>query len=650
VFWSIFAGFTTVALGDRHRFLKQAAILFFCLTFVFPLFGQEQDAPTLALREEIDRGSKANPSVVTSLLGAGADPNGIFDTWYNKTFLMKALDSRNNQVAQILFERGADPYILTKDGENAAFYGNREGKELRGSWGVRFDITDNRGTSPLMNHPPSWDARINMFILEWEEKHSPNFSARFESRKEYLTYMLGRALGASYISRDEIATYYAFVERLIDAGADPAAQHDKGFPVAYIAVRENRDTQFLIPLLVERGAPLNAHSGEGLTMLWCAAAEGNDELLDFLLRKGADPNLQCRSGVTPLMAAQTVGALNALLKAGANPNVQDNEGETLLMKIRRHQEFIEPLLKAGADPTIKDNEGQTVMHHWTRLLEDEALLDDLIARGCLINEQDNEGYPPLMYASRYRYPKTVDALLKRGADPNLRGPVGRTALHLYLLRVEDFNTSSYRDENYEPIPASLLAAGARPTDTDDEGDSALKTVMRLSEKHSQMIPLRDMVTQYVDDDEEIKLATAAAKKIIRKEAAANFSRKLFPSLMAFSVPLLIGGVSIGMREGVYKDNPSENFMGPVNGFLTLASTGLFLGGFTGLAIAKENNAGLGGLLNVFIGGTLGLIGGIVVVCLPKVREAFKDIPVLYYAPTAISVIGVTIVIFNIWRY
>ena len=641
--------------------LKQSAILFFCLTFVFPLFGQEQDAHTRALKEEIEKRDKADPAVVTSLLDAGADPNGIFDITFGETFLMKALDMRNNQVAQILLDHGADPYIVTKwqlsapekwEGQNAAFYGNSEGRALLAARGVRFDITNNLGTSPLMSHPPTWDPKISLFILEWEEKHSPNFSARFESRKEYLTYMLGRALGTSYVSRDEIATYYAFVERLIDAGADPAAQHAQGFPVAYIAVRENRDIQFLIPLLVERGAPLNAHSEKGLTMLWCATAEGNDELLDFLLRKGADPNVQCRSGVTPLMAAQSVGALNALLKAGANPNVQDNEGETVLMKVRRNQEFIEPLFKAGADPTIKDNEGQTVMHHWIRLLENEALLGDLIARGCLIDEQDNEGYTPLMYAARYDYPKTVDALLKRGADPNLRGPVGRTALHLYLLRVEDFNKYSFREDRYEPVPASLLAAGARPADTDDEGDSALRTVMRLSERHSEMIPLRDMVAQYASDDEEIKRATAAAKKVIRKEVARDVSSKLFPSIMAFSVPLLIGGVSIGMREGVYKNNNSENFMGPVNGFLTLASSGLFLG----LLIGANSFEGSGAWADMFgpflygmVGGIVGIIAGTVVACLPPVWKAFRDIPALYYAPTAISAVGWTIVVFNIWR-
>jgi uncharacterized membrane protein len=122
--------------------------------------------------------------------------------------------------------------------------------------------------------------------------------------------------------------------------------------------------------------------------------------------------------------------------------------------------------------------------------------------------------------------------------------------------------------------------------------------------------------------------------------------------MAFSVPLLVGGVSIGMREGVYKDNPSANFMGPVNGFLTLVSSGLFLGFLIGASSFEGSGAWadmFGPFISGSIGGIVGLIGGIIVACLPKVREAFKDIPVLYYAPTAISVIGVTIVIFNIWR-
>ena len=93
-------------------------------------------------------------------------------------------------------------------------------------------------------------------------------------------------------------------------------------------------------------------------------------------------------------------------------------------------------------------------------------------------------------------------------------------------------------------------------------------------------------------------------------------------------------------------------MGPVNGFLTLASTGLFLG----LLIGAGSYEGDGSWSNMFgpvisgiIGGIIGVIGGTVIACLPKVREAFRDIPALYYAPTAISAIGWTIVVFNIWR-
>jgi len=67
-----------------------------------------------------------------------------------------------------------------------------------------------------------------------------------------------------------------------------------------------------------------------------------------------------------------------------------------------------------------------------------------------------------------------------------------------------------------------------------------------------MIPLRNMVTQYVDDDEAIKLATAAAKKMIRKEVAADVSEKLLYSALALTVPLAIGGIGIGMREGIQR--------------------------------------------------------------------------------------------------
>jgi len=633
-------------------FPRLAAVLLFCLAAVCSLFGQETDDLTRALREEIKKRREADLAVVASLLDAGADPNGISDEWWDKTFLMEALDNHSNKIAEMLLDYGADPLLTTneKHGKrSAAFYANKEGRDLLASRGVRFDITDKDGRSPLMS---SWDQETEMYTLEWEEQHSPNFSARFETRKEYLTSRLAALLSGSFLEMNK-SENSALAERYIDAGADPAAPHKEGFPVAYLAVRPYKNSSlYLVPLLIRRGAPVDAFNGKGQTALWCAAAGEDDYLIDFLLDMGADPNQKCQSGETPLMAVQTMHALNALIKAGADPNIQDKDGETALMKtngkFRRERAFVDQLLKAGADPTLRDNKGRTVLHHRLSLLESEALLGELLARGCLVDQPDNVGYTPLMFAAQYGfYPKTVESFLRQGADPNLRGPKGRTALHLYLLDAEDDNKYSFRDRDYKPLTKDLLAAGTRPAETDDEGDSALATAIRMAGRHKELIPLRDLVQQYASD-EEVKLASASANKTVRKERGAVISENMFASAMILGVPLVIGGLSIGMREGVYANNPSGNWMGPVNGGLTLGAAGFFLGGGIGLAMVQASDMGIAGIIPlIFVAGG-GLAGGLLLATLPGVQSAFKQTPVLYYIPTAATAIIASVLIFTIW--
>ena len=670
--------------------MKQALVLFFCLAAVFPLWCAENEELTRALRGELDKpSSRIDHAIVTSLLEAGADPNGTMGN-SGTTFLMDALRYRNNQAAQILLDYGADPYIVNIDGESAAFFGNREGRALLASRGVRFDITNNKGISPLTkdNDSNDYPIDVSVFLMQWEEEHSPNFCAKFESRKEYLTNILARLLDSIYINDGKISPgAYDLSQLLLKAGADPAAEA-KGYgrsnrPIAYLAVDKKQSNQLLIPLLVEHGAPLDSRNPRGETILWCAATAENDELVDFMLGKGANPNLQCSSGETPLMAARSERVLHALMKA-------------------------------GADPTIKDDRESTVMHHWLEnkmlFLENEALLDDLLARGCLIDKWNKSGYTPLNYAIKNGFEKIVSLLLEKGAnptnmslefavergsekilylllekgvdinsrdvndytplmlavlkdsegkvklllekgaDPNLQNKrrFGKTALHLYLLDAEkELENEHLRlgKKNYEPITAMLLASGARPAIIDDKGDSALATIMRISKKHSRMIPLRDMVAQYASD-EEIKLASGNAAKTIRKERFDAVSHELFVTGIALSFPLVIGGLSVGMREGVYANDPYKNWMGGVNGFFTISSGGLL---FSSLFLFGGKGLLSGSIIPFFTGSVISLAGAAILSSIPSVQETFNKKAVLYYLPTAVSALSATVVIFRVWR-
>ncbi|KAL0263881.1 UNVERIFIED_CONTAM: hypothetical protein PYX00_011182 [Menopon gallinae] len=88
----------------------------------------------------------------------------------------------------------------------------------------------------------------------------------------------------------------------------------------------------VVETLISGGADVNSMTSSGTSVLMIALAlNGNNlELIDYLLKKGANLNYSDPHKVTPLMVA---------LKSSTNPKV------------------IELLLKNGANPKVKDDLG-----------------------------------------------------------------------------------------------------------------------------------------------------------------------------------------------------------------------------------------------------------------------------------------------------
>ena len=86
--------------------------------------------------------------------------------------------------------------------------------------------------------------------------------------------------------------------------------------------------------------------------------------VNFLLARGADPNLADNKGVTPLLLAVRIGfldAVDALVKKGARVDEGNSTGETPLISAvhSRNLPLMRALLLAGADPDRADNSGRT---------------------------------------------------------------------------------------------------------------------------------------------------------------------------------------------------------------------------------------------------------------------------------------------------
>ncbi len=307
----------------------------------------------------------------------------------------------------------------------------------------------------------------------------------------------------------------AAVRAALDAGGDPDALHrhdgwiwDEVTPL--MAYLERRPVEVaLVRAFV--GDPNRRTPRYGLSALVFAARWGHTEAIDALIELGADPDLISteRDHGTALCAAiNHPEAVEALLRGGATVDLAAPEqSPPLLRAIERNAraafdllrpradlartwktgirggaaalahaiewwpEVVPELLAAGA-PADPPEGHAGVSPVCNAMLEDApAILQALLDAGACIDRRDDEGKGPIHWALRFLKTEARAAmLLERGADPNLRGPGGRTPLH---RAVEEADLPAARlllEHGADPglrspelgTPAELAAAQGRP--------------------------------------------------------------------------------------------------------------------------------------------------------------------------------------------
>ena len=105
--------------------------------------------------------------------------------------------------------------------------------------------------------------------------------------------------------------------------------------------------------------PLDATHTAGMSMLQTAVYHQKLDMVEYLLRRGANVDYQDVTGYTALTHAAVggnVAIVKALIDANASVNVQDNQGMTALMDMIAMDDVnmttVSFLLEQGADVTL----------------------------------------------------------------------------------------------------------------------------------------------------------------------------------------------------------------------------------------------------------------------------------------------------------
>ncbi len=297
------------------------------------------------------------PDIVDLLVKKGVDVNATDSEGFTPLHCVARWSGcdRSKRITEILLKAKANPEIRDKYGRTplhwAAYKDTDKVLELLLSAGVNVDATDNDGKTPgyfaIMNG--------HDYLAEALYKMSKKKTDPPKPRKLYEAALQG--------NKQAVIDFLNKYPDLVNArfhGVSEFSSNEIKLDTPLHAAAENGHTEVSELLVTKYKANINATNNQGESPLNLALWNERKATAVMLIKKGADVNftskgfLPSQGNWTPLHYAAEKGytdIVELLLKKGANPNIKTNkDGKTPLSIAREsgNRQIIELLIRYGA--------------------------------------------------------------------------------------------------------------------------------------------------------------------------------------------------------------------------------------------------------------------------------------------------------------
>jgi len=442
-----------------------------------------------------------NVEIAKFLIDQGAEPDKK-DFW-GLTPLFWAIRSGSGELVKLLLESGSDIHIKDSQGFTPIRWAeqmhDREVLKIINAHAGKFDIWSlvKKGEyesvktmlkkNPMLVNSKDTDGRTPLHMAVAGDlkgmsdilvSSGANVNERDRSGNTPLHFAAGKKSGvlvemllkngADVNDRNNAeetplhkASSMAVCRHLLSKGALVNAKDINGYTPIHTISRQG--TRAMVELLLSRGASLNESDNScGRNPLCMAASAGNVELVKFYVEKGGNVNIPEKKNPwrSPLyLAVQadnerlSLEVVKFLILKGADVNYRDSSGYPVITEAAEsgRNEVVSTLISNGAIVNVKPDNGQTPLY--------TALNCGYKKRLVNIYDPRTGVYSVYLYPRSMKsadaYKKTIELLLERGADVNMKNGDGLTVLHLVSAL------------GWEEMLSALIDRGAKIDDRDE---------------------------------------------------------------------------------------------------------------------------------------------------------------------------------------